>query len=167
MIYIHSVIHMSTFSHWNVYSQSLKCLHSVMKCIHSVISFTCHTWHDSLINNTTYRYETHTHSHTQLIHTRHGSFMCAMTRSYVCHDSFVYNTTYSSLTQLIRVCHGSFICAMTHSSMTQLIDLWHNLFFCGKWPMKIRHPMTLRHPVYDIPHSYTWHDSFVRGMTHL
>jgi len=141
--------------------------------------------------------------------------MCAMTHSYVCHDSFICVPWFIHMCAMTHsyVCHDSFICvpwfihmcAMTHSYVCHdsQVDLssqldkssyqhkcrtlfsilkttgWRRLIgspklqiifhkratkyrsFCGKWPIKIRDPMSLRHLVRDIAHP---HRSLLRNI---
>ena len=95
------------------------------------------------------------HSHvTCLLHLRHASFVCHMTRSYVTcllcmwHDSFVWDMPHSYVTWRIHMEHDSFICDMAlcdmpHWCATWLI-MWHDAFMC------------------DMTHSFVWHYAFTR-----
>jgi len=109
-------------------------------------------WHDSIVRV------------TRLIYT------FAMTHSYVCHDSFVRQPSAGWRKPI-----GCLSCRSISAKKPLIIGL-----FCGKWPVNIRHPMTLRQHstmscgiasrrcviwlihTCDTTHSYVSHDSFIR-----
>ena len=99
--------------------------------------------------------------------------ICCITHSYVWHDSFICVAWLIHMCDmaLIHVCdmtdsnmrmrHDSFMCETWRTGWRRPIECLklHVIFcrratrkraliglFCGKWPIKIRHPMGLRHP---------------------
>ena len=77
------------------------------------------------------------------------SYSCVTLLVYMCHDSFIFETTRSCVTWLVHMCHDSFMFDATRSCVTWLVDMFHDSF------------------VFDTTHSYvtrliyTWHALFI------
>jgi len=114
-----------------------------------------------------------THSHVV-----HDSFTCgpwliymwSMTHSHVVHDSFSFfcDVRYVNESRTISdMPHSSVWLCVSHRWMrhvpygkcvTCLIHLWHESLRCVVW-----HDVSICY----MPHSYVWHDSFIRGSAYI
>ena len=147
---------------------------------HAYVTCLTHIFHDSFINDMTW-----------LIHMCDMChMMCDMTHSYAWHDLFIcvtcLNYMWDTTHSYMHVTHMSagFMSHIHKRHVTHPNTGWRRLIGClqlqvifrkratnyrnllRKWPMKIRHLMTLRHPVRcihmcDMPYSYVWHGSFI------
>jgi len=147
---------------------------------HAYVTCLTHIFHDSFINDMTW-----------LIHMCDMChMMCDMTHSYAWHDLFIcvtcLNYMWDTTHSYMHVTHMSagFMSHIHKRHVTHPNTGWRRLIGClqlqvifrkratnyrnllRKWPMKIRHLMTLRHPVRcihmcDMPYSYVWHAVFV------
>jgi len=143
-------------------------------------SFTCVTWLFHMCDMTHFQ-SSHMYV-TWRIHWSTAVMSTVITSTTHSHEWFVtcikislhktYNHSYECSTRWVRrsPATNSFTCVIQSGEDSQDALSCRSFFakepliiglFCRKWPLKIRHPMCLRHPVWLVLEyvPYTWYDS--------
>jgi len=118
---------------------------------------------------------TNTHPHThKTTHTQTYTWMCIYTHIYMLTYTRSFPSPHSSHRGRAELMHAHALCLVLHPSLLgelliiglcceELLII--GLFF-EKWPMKMRHPMTLRHPIPKV-HIHTYMCIYIYMHMHI